>query len=371
MGTTLQLPHTSGLKHVWSRPTDHRRWHVIALLPSPDVEFYRSERIGSVSAAFISAPGSRVADTHKARAVKAGITGAKRKILPEIFSTRRTGWIMAHEPVKVRPHAIAPLDESRERGKLFPPVMPNWIRGRRLVAGVLTALGVSLATANAASGDDCKSVFATWVALSQRELQQQPEGGGRRPAACLANESMRSTLLKGLERARSACAPSTWLSAGDETTRSLIDINESFITSLPVCAVSAAEKGAGWVTEAAPVVPSVTEAAPVVPSVPEAAPVVPKRKAAAPPCLHISSSRAAELVLSNRRCQGETVLAVVETSDQAGRSECKAYSIRESFTLRTGQKGLPRINHECILNQRSCTKERISSMFPECEWAGR
>jgi hypothetical protein len=98
---------------------------------------------------------------------------------------------------------------------------------------------------------------------------------------------------------------------------------------------------------------------------------VPKIKAVAPPCLHVSSSKAAELVISNLRCRGETVLAVVETSDQSGKSDCKAYSIRESFTLRAGHKGLPRINHECILNQRGCTRDHISSMFPECDWASR
>lgn len=105
MGTTLQLPHAPGLKYVWPRPTDHR-WRVIALLPPPEVEPYRAELIGSVFAAFISALGSRVADAREeAGAVRAGITGAK-------ISTRRTRWIMAHERVKVRPHAIAPRQDS-------------------------------------------------------------------------------------------------------------------------------------------------------------------------------------------------------------------------------------------------------------------
>jgi hypothetical protein len=257
------------------------------------------------------------------------------------------------------------LGGSREPDRLFPPETPSWGSGWRLLASVLTALGVSLATANAASGDDCKSVFAAWAAISQNQLQQKPGGGNGGPGACLQSESVRSTLLKGLERARASCAASsTWLGSGDQTTKSLIDINESFISSLPVCAARADDKGPGWVTEDAPVAAAPAEAAPA-----EAVPVVPKRKAAAPPCLHVSSSKTAGLVLSNRRCPGETVLAVVETSDQAGRSECKAYRIRESFTTRAGQKSLPRINHECILNQRSCTMEHISSMFPECEWA--
>jgi hypothetical protein len=436
-----QLPRIPGRKHVWSRPID--RWRAIALLPPPEVELNRSVLTKRRAfAAFIAV--LEATDAHEAaRAVWArlSIAKAKRVILPETFLTWRTRRIMAHELVKLGVEAgrhAAPRQYStgtwwrQEQGRsrfqqdplkygycrhhygfvlrlrapskwaeagarprlgdgrkrdIFPPVTPNGIRGWRLVAGVLTALGVSLATANAASGDDCRSVFAAWAAISERQLQQQPASGNAGPGACLQSESVRSNLLKGLERARASCADtSTWLSSGDQTTKSLIDINESFITSLPVCAAHAAEKGPGWATEAAPieaapveaapveaapVVPRRKAAAPVEPAPVEAAPVVPKRKAATPPCLHVSSSKAAELVLSNRRCPGETVLAVVEVSDQAGRSECKAYSIRESFTMRASQKSLPRINHECILNQRSCTKEHISSMFPECEWAGR
>jgi len=72
----------------------------------------------------------------------------------------------------------------------------------------------------------------------------------------------------------------------------------------------------------------------------------------------------------NQRCTGESVLAVIETSDELGKAVCKAYTIRRSLTLRTTKNGTPRVNHECVLNQDRCTKDHIGSMFPECDWAG-
>jgi hypothetical protein len=72
----------------------------------------------------------------------------------------------------------------------------------------------------------------------------------------------------------------------------------------------------------------------------------------------------------NRRCAGESVLAVIEILDDSGKAECKVYTIGRRLTLRAKNNVPPRVNHECILNQERCNKDRVGSMFPECDWAG-
>ena len=72
----------------------------------------------------------------------------------------------------------------------------------------------------------------------------------------------------------------------------------------------------------------------------------------------------------NQRCTGESVLAVIETSDELGKAVCKAYTIRRSLTLRTTKNATRGSTYECVLNQDRCTKDHIGSMFPECDWAG-
>jgi hypothetical protein len=186
------------------------------------------------------------------------------------------------------------------------------------------------------------------VKLSERTLQK-PRGGEGDRGACVATEDVRKELLNGLVRARALCeAESSLLDASPQQTKSMIDINENFIAALPVCRTEPAQKE--WDTKASP---QPTE-----------------RRAASPPCLRISPSRPGEFALVNRRCAGESVLAVIEILDDSGKAECKVYTIGRRLTLRAKNNVPPRVNHECILNQERCNKDRVGSMFPECDWAG-
>jgi hypothetical protein len=195
---------------------------------------------------------------------------------------------------------------------------------------------------------ECQTAFEAWVKLSERTLQK-PRGGEGDRGACVATEDVRKELLNGLVRARALCeAESSLLDASPQQTKSMIDINENFIAALPVCRTEPAQKE--WDTKASP---QPTE-----------------RRAASPPCLRISPSRPGEFALVNRRCAGESVLAVIEILDDSGKAECKVYTIGRRLTLRAKNNVPPRVNHECILNQERCNKDRVGSMFPECDWAG-
>jgi hypothetical protein len=201
-----------------------------------------------------------------------------------------------------------------------------------------------------AAARDCQADFVAWVKLSERRLQQ-PQGNDADRGACIPTEDVRKELLNGLARTRALCeAASSWTDVSPQQTKTMIGINENFIASLPVCRAQPAEKGTDWATKSSP------------------APG--KRRAASPPCLQLLPSKPGEFALMNKRCAGESILAVIETSDELGKAVCKAYTIRRSLTLRTTKNGPPRVNHECVLSQDRCTKDRIGSMFPECDWAG-
>ena len=47
---------------------------------------------------------------------------------------------------------------------------------------------------------------------------------------------------------------------------------------------------------------------------------------------------------------------------------CKGYSIGQSLAVRTAGSAPPRINHECVLSQGPCNRDRLENMFPECDW---
>jgi hypothetical protein len=164
---------------------------------------------------------------------------------------------------------------------------------------------------------------------------------------------VRKELLDELTHTSGQCAePSSSSDQSLQQTRTLININQSFIASLVVCRATGADLGTGWVTN--------STAAAVKPLTPTRPPT--------PPCLEISRTKQEYYALINRRCRGHTVLAVIETSAAAGEIACKGYTISESLAVRTARDTPPRINHECILNQGPCNKDHLGSMFPECDW---
>jgi hypothetical protein len=219
------------------------------------------------------------------------------------------------------------------------------VMARAMCARALAMSLLLLSVLPEAAASDCQAAFEGWVKLSERQLQRPQDRG-----ACIETEDVRKELLNGLVRTREVCEAASSTGASAQQTKAMIGINESLITSLPVCRPKPAEMETGWMTKASPA--------------PE------KRRAASPPCLKMSPSKPGEYALMNQSCTGESVLAVIETSDELGKFVCKAYIIRLSLTLRTTKNGTPRVNHECVLNQDRCTKDHIGSMFPECDWVG-
>jgi hypothetical protein len=62
------------------------------------------------------------------------------------------------------------------------------------------------------------------------------------------------------------------------------------------------------------------------------------------------------------------VLAVIETRGTGGETVCRAYAIDRSLAVRTAGTAPPRINLECVVSQARCNRDRLESMFPECDF---
>jgi hypothetical protein len=220
------------------------------------------------------------------------------------------------------------------------------LRCRRIVAAsiVLIVVGPSVR-----ASDECSAAFAQWVKLSEVRIRNSGTTSGtssgpdkRAPAACIPSEQLRQELLQALKSTRDTCAGSV---AGDQAaqhTRMMIDINESFIASVALCRTESQAGKPGR--------------------------EVAKRVARPRQCLGISRLTSDHYVISNRRCNGTRVLAVIETQKTTGVTACKAYTISEKMTVPTAEKLPPTLNYECALDQEECTKERVAVMFPECEW---
>jgi hypothetical protein len=233
-----------------------------------------------------------------------------------------------------------------------------------------------------AGASECQALFERWSKLSQARVRLQnwvagggqPATGDKRPPsqACAPGEATRQELLRGLARVRSRCdeSPSDPLAPA---TKTMVDINEGFIRSLPLCRTEAAAVGA---PKAAPAPPpaAVTAAAPAAAAVPpEAAapppPPAPEHPEGAPGhCLQVSRISRERYKLSNRWCGGNTVLAIVETHGASGEVECRAHAIGQSMTVRSLNNMPPQVNLECIWSQANCTKDHLDGMFPECDW---
>ena len=269
---------------------------------------------------------------------------------------------------------------------------PRWCATfATLVMVVLFSTVAELAVAS-----QCQTNFEAWVTLSQTRLRHQQPRQAKDASACVPSEAVRTELLDGLARCLEQCNALSPADAGPQQTKTIISVNQTFIAQLPLCRIDAEEKGADQQPAPAAPTPAPTQrpirapsaAAPTqrpTPAPPIPAPTerpVPAPSVAAPtqnpaparpipvpvpPCLQISQLPREQYALINRGCTGYSVLAVVETPFESGKAECKSYVIRDKLILRAAAGALPRVNHECVLNQIRCTKNHISDMFPECD----
>lgn len=235
----------------------------------------------------------------------------------------------------------------------------------------VVALGAALAIAPLAwAQSDCQQAFERWTKLSSARVRVVSRSESQK-GGCIPTEAMRQELLAALARTKSLCAD-----ADQGATRTMLDINRTFISSLVVCRSDTADTPPDWTTKAAPAPEQPKVAAPLPaappPVPPKPPPAPPKPVVVAPPptppCLEISPRSEEQFALVNRRCRGHTVLAVIETRGAGGETVCKGYSINQSLAIRTPGKAPPRINHECVLSQGPCNKGRLEGMFPECDW---
>lgn len=230
----------------------------------------------------------------------------------------------------------------------------------------------------AVAASDCQASFARWSKLSQARVRLQdwatgsglPVSGKRPPKqACAPGESVRQELLRALARVRSRCDDA----ASDPVapaTKTMIRINAGFIRGLPLCRTEGAAASA---TKAAPAPPASEPSPPAA----AAAVTVPAAPAAPPAagsegflrrCLEVARISPDRYTLSNERCRGSTVLAIVETREASGGIECRAHAIGQRTTVRSLKNSPPQINHECLLSQGNCTQDNLHAMFPECDW---
>jgi hypothetical protein len=300
---------------------------------------------------------------------------------------------------------------------------------RRFAAAgsALATCGLLLAVGPHAWADgECELAFEKWAKMSSARIVPQSANGR---GACVPTETVRNELLDGLASARGICAE-FGSDQSQRQTRTLLNINQSFVASLVVCPSSdSADGGEAWSTKSAPVPekpvvsspaavppppksaitapvpdrpktvvaappPAPPTAAPAAvpppPKAPVAAPVParPKTVVAAPPpapptpaapqpaapasppsppCLEISPTQSNSYALVNRRCAGHTVLAVIETRGPGGETACRGYAISQSLAVRAGATP-PRLNYECVLSPGPCNRLRLGDMFPECDW---
>jgi hypothetical protein len=228
----------------------------------------------------------------------------------------------------------------------------------------VAALGALLAVAPLASAQtDCRTAFDRWAKLSSARVRGTAQNEGR--GDCIPSEAMRQELLTALARTRSVCA-----GTDQGATRTMIDINQSFVTALVLCRPDPTDPPPPQEEKPRVVEPPPSPPPPAPKPPPPKIVVAPPPPAPppSPPCLEISPGKAGQFALVNRGCRGHAVLAVIETRGAGGETVCKGYSINQSLAVRTAGSAPPRINHECVLSAGPCNKTRLENMFPECDF---
>jgi hypothetical protein len=209
-----------------------------------------------------------------------------------------------------------------------------------LLAGIAVLLAGGTSPTRADS--DCTAAFERWSKVSSTRTRKQNAATGA-PEACLASEAARADLLQALAKTRGLCEGAPWLDQSAKQTLEMIDINASVIGSVPLCR---------------------SEEVPAKTVEPDPAPARPAARPRA--CLEVTQAAPERFVLSNRKCAGRSVLAVIERKDAAGKIACKAYSISRQLAVATPAR--PEINYQCILDEGNCTKAHVATFFPECDW---
>ncbi len=216
-------------------------------------------------------------------------------------------------------------------------------------AGMLTAVSLLAVfvvllggTSPTRADSDCAAAFERWSKVSATRTRKQNTAAGAQEA-CLQSEATRADLLQALAKTRSLCEGAPWLDQSAKQTLEMIDINASVIGSVALCRSEEVHAKA--------VEPDPT----------------PQRPVARPrACLEVAQAAPERFVLSNRKCAGRSVLAVIERKDAAGKIECKAHTIGRQLAVVTPAR--PEINYQCILDEGSCTKDHVATFFPECDW---
>ena len=194
--------------------------------------------------------------------------------------------------------------------------------------------------------------FTQWVKLSETRIGKRGGDQGVDPkVTCIAGEPQRQELLRALASVRDRCQASPATDPETEYVRMMIGINEGFIGSVALCPSAAPQKE---VAKAETKTETKAERTPATP------PVRPRQ------CLHLARVAADRHAVTNSRCSGTTVLAVIETQAPSGTISCKAYAVETSIAVR--DKNPLTLNFECALDQKKCTRERVAAMFPECDW---
>ena len=220
----------------------------------------------------------------------------------------------------------------------------------------------------------------------RRRTTARPHSRGGRSSAARGWCRRAGASAVPASRAR-PCARSCWArsparggfaadSQSGRDTRTVLDINQTFIASLVVCHSDTTADTTPTKEEPGLEKPKVAVPLPAPPPAPKPPPALPKPVVVAPPpappptppCLEITPAKEEQYALVNRRCRGHTVLAVIETRGAGGETVCKGYSIGQSLAVRTAGSTPPRINHECVLSQGPCNRDRLENMFPECDW---
>jgi len=221
----------------------------------------------------------------------------------------------------------------------------NALRGRHILAAALMLFAVCPA---AWAQETCSAAFAQWVKLSESHISK-PTGtpssdqsaGSQGP--CISGESQRQELLRALANVRGRCQASAETDTETGHVKMMIGINEGFLSSIALCS-----------SEAPPKVVTKAERVPTAPQ--------PRPRA----CLHIARQAVDRYAVINAQCSGTTVLAVIETQAPSGTIACKAYAVETRIAV-PGKNPLA-LNFECAVDQKTCTRERVAAMFPECDW---
>jgi hypothetical protein len=210
-------------------------------------------------------------------------------------------------------------------------------RGMHVSVLVLALLG----SPRPAVADECVTAFERWAKLSEARVRKQATVGSAQEEACLLKEEVRAELMRALGSVRRRCDAAGPEDQSAAKTKPMLDVNQSFIALLPLCRQQ---------------------------DQPAAGPAPKPSVAANRPCLDVRPAAEGRYALTNTRCRGKTVLAVIERKLSSGKIECRGQVVEKQLQVTAPDSAPPQLNYQCILNASDCTQERLATIFPECDW---